>query len=153
MTTTTLPGNVRALLILDLDTFCLPDYDAAKDWVQGFYEKYGGDKISQWVTDLIAVWWITLAAAGISFVLGFIYMFLLKWLAKPIVYISIVLIFVLLLLGAYLCYSKAKSMEDEDEENAKYVLYFSYALFGLTALYVIIMLCLCSRIRLAIAIF
>jgi len=72
--------------------------------------------------------------------------------AKPIVYISIILIFVFLLLAGYLCYNQAQLMED-DEDNRKYVLYFSYFLFGVTFLYVILMLCLCSRIRLAIAIF
>jgi hypothetical protein len=135
-----------------LDTFCLPDYDEAKEFVTGFYEQYGGDKISQWVTDLIAIWWITLAAAGISFVLGFLYMLVLKWMAKPIVYISIVLVFILIVLSAFLCYSQSQDME-EDEENQKYVLYLSYGLFGLAAVYILVMLCLCSRIRLAIAIF
>lgn len=98
--------------------------------------------------------------------LGFIYMFLLKWMAKPIVYISIVLVQILIILAGYLVFAKAGEMEDENEidrengtlsedaeDNQKYVLYLSYAIFGFAALYFIIMLCLCSRIRLAIAIF
>jgi hypothetical protein len=139
-----------------LDKFCLPDADAAsekaKTFLKGFYEKYGGDQISQWVNDLITVWWITLAAAGISFVLGFLYMVLLKWMAKCIIYVSIVMIFVLFLASAGLCYVQAGKMDDDDE-NKKYVTYGAYILFALTALYVIVMLCLCSRIRMAIAIF
>lgn len=148
----------------DLGKFCLPTADAAKDWVEGFYEKYGGDNISTWINDLLDVWWITLAAAGIAFVLGFIYMFLLKWMAKPIVFISIVLVQILIILAGYLVYNKSQEMQDdideqggvaseEDEDNQKYVLYLSYAIFALAGIYFIVMLCLCSRIRLAIAIF
>ena len=110
------------------------------------------------VSDLISVWWLTLVAAGISFVLGFVYMFLLKWMARPIVYVSIVLIQLLLILCGLLCYYKAQEMKEnmeteDDKKQQRYVEYFSYAVFIVSILYFIVMLCLCSRIRLAIAIF
>jgi len=39
-------NTCNLILTADLDTFCLPDPEAAKVWIQGFYSKYGGDKLS-----------------------------------------------------------------------------------------------------------
>ena len=86
---------------------------------------------------------------GIAFVLGFIYMFLLKYCAKIIAWVSILGLMGCLGGGGYYLYSRRN---DVVASNYDYYLYGSYVLWGVAALYLLILLCMCNRIRLAIAI-
>jgi hypothetical protein len=52
--------------------------------------------------DLGTCWWVFLVMLGISSVIAMLYLFLLRCFAKPIIYISFVLILVILIAsGAY----------------------------------------------------
>ncbi len=53
------------------------------------------------MSDLATCWWVFLVLGGISAVLSFIYLVLMRWFAKPIIYISMVLIIALLVGGGF----------------------------------------------------
>lgn len=69
--------------------------------------------MTAWVSDLNTAKYMILGSFFIAFVLGLIYMVLVRYLAGIIVWISILLYFVaLIILGAY-CYKKSKQYETE----------------------------------------
>jgi len=103
------------------------------------------------MADLYAVWYIVAISVGVAFVLGFVYMFILKLCAGFMVWLSLVAIFLILAGSAAYLYLNLDNY-DEQDTNYDYVKYGSYTLGGLAVLFVLIVLCLCNRIRLGIAI-
>jgi len=88
---------------------------------------------------------------GISAVIAFIYLFLLRCVAKPLLYISFVLILLLLVgSGAYV-FAQNKKYENGDKTK-KIMEGMGILLWSLAGIYFIILMCCCSRIRLGIAI-
>jgi len=55
--------------------------------------------LGRYIGDLASSWWIQLVAAGLALVFSIVYLILLRWIAKPILYISLVLTFLLLVGG------------------------------------------------------
>lgn len=105
------------------------------------------------MSDLISVWYVLAISVGIAFVLGFVYMILLKCLAGCVIWFSIFAIFLLTGAAGYgLWYYKDLKYEPTDKYY-KYAEYGAYTLWGLAALFLLIILCLCKRIRLGIAIY
>jgi len=101
--------------------------------------------------DLATAWYIFLIMIGISLVLCLIYLILLRCFAKPMLYISFVMIFALLLGGGFYVYYLADRYEDGDHTRSV-MRGMGILLWILTGIYSIILLCCCSRIRLGIAI-
>jgi len=117
-----------------------------------FFGKIGGDWIVEWAYDLMTTWWIIAASTGIAFVLGFIYLFILKYIAGCLIWLSIILIWLVLAAGGAFLYLGRDNYYPEDEERQKYMLYGAYAVWGILALYTLIILCMCKRIRLGVAV-
>ena len=66
-------------------------------------------KLGNYIGDLAISWWVFLVMLGISAVLAFIYLALLRCIAKPILYISFILILILLVVGGlYVWYCSTK---------------------------------------------
>lgn len=84
-------------------------------------------------------------------VLCLIYLFLLRCFAKPLLYISFVLIFALLLGGGFYVYYLGDRYEAKDHTRSV-MRGMGILLWILTGIYFIILMCCCSRIRLGIAI-
>ena len=101
--------------------------------------------------DLGTAWYIFLIMLGISLVLCLLYLFLLRCFAKPLLYISFVLIFALLLGGGFYVYYLGDRYESGDHTRSV-MRGMGILLWILTGIYTIILLCCCSRIRLGIAI-
>ena len=78
---------------LDLDRFCLPDKDDVKKVI---LEAYTSNGLAKYMGDAGTCWYIFLIMLGISFVLCLLYLILLRCFAKPILYISFILILALL---------------------------------------------------------
>ena len=76
----------------------MPESESIKQALLGTIAN--GD-LGKYMGDLATCWWVFLVMAGISAVLGFIYLVLLRWIAKPILYLSFVLIVVLLIGGGF----------------------------------------------------
>lgn len=101
--------------------------------------------------DLATAWYLFLIMAGISLVLCICYLLLMRCFLKPILYISFILIFALLLGGGFYVYYLADHY-DVNDHTRQVMQGMGILLWILTGIYTIILLCCCSRIRLGIAI-
>ena len=86
---------------LDLDRFCLPSTEELKNATGIIFDNYFGDGLTKYMGDLVVAWWLILVMAGITLVLSMIYLFLLRCIAKPLLYISFILILVLFVAGGF----------------------------------------------------
>jgi heme/copper-type cytochrome/quinol oxidase subunit 2 len=88
---------------------------------------------------------------GISAVLACLYLFLLRCFAKPLLYISFILILIIFVVaGIYVFYSSTKYAAGD--RTQKIMKGMAIILWGIAGIYLIILFCCCSRIRLGIAI-
>ena len=86
---------------IDLNRYCLPNITDAKDELMSTITS---GNLGKYISDLGTAWYIYLIMAGITLVLCIIYVLLLRSFAKPLLYISFVLIFGLLLGGGFYVY-------------------------------------------------
>lgn len=75
--------------------YCIPDSEALKNAsIAEFYalfEKYFDvSKITGYVSDIFAVWYVLLISVGVAFALGFVYMVLLRFCASLMIFFSLV---------------------------------------------------------------
>ena len=139
------------LTYLDLQRFCLPSEDELKNATNWIFENYFGNGLAKYMGDLGTCWWLFLVMAGITLVISMIYLFLLRCIAKPLLYISFIIILALFVgAGFYVFFQQFKY---EDGDKTKQVMkWCGIGLWIVSGLYLIILLCCCSRIRLGIAI-
>ena len=88
--------------------------------------------------------------------------YLIRWMTGAIVWVSIIgTILALVTLGLLLMYSGGQFGDTNQlfmgyqipkvGENVQYVKYYGYAVLGLSVVFLVIIFCMCSRIRLAVA--
>jgi hypothetical protein len=109
------------------------------------------DKYTAYVTDLVNVWFVMVICVGAAFVFGMLYLLVLRCCAGVMIWTTIFAIMITLGGGGYWVYT-TKNMYPETDNNYKYMTYGAYALWGIDGLFVLIVLCCCARIRLAVAI-
>mmetsp|Transcript_26752 Transcript_26752/g.25777 ORF Transcript_26752/g.25777 Transcript_26752/m.25777 type:complete len:111 (+) Transcript_26752:542-874(+) len=102
-------------------------------------------KLGSYMGDLAVCWWVILVMCGISGVLALIYLFLLRLIVKPVLYISFVLILALLIGGGAYVYVMHEEWAEGDRTR-EIMKWMAYILWILAAIYLLIMLCCCSRI-------
>jgi hypothetical protein len=130
---------------LYLNRFCIPDLSSAASTPQmaafekAVMEDYGGNYLTSYMGDVFTCWWVFIACAGISFVMSFVYMCFIKCCAKILVWITIFLGFFVLLGCAIYIYLTADTYAEEDSTR-NYMYYTSYSLFGICAVYLLIVL-------------
>lgn len=148
-------------MFVDIGRFCLPDVDNMSESLaekieelkRKFWDEYGGDTLTVYMSDLLTVWYVLAACVGVAFVVGFIYMLLLRCLAGCVIWFSIFsIIGITAAFGFGIWYYKDKNYEPE-EDYYKYATYAAYTLWGLAGLFLLILFCICKRIRLGIAIY
>ena len=83
---------------IDLNRYCIP---ADKNLSSALLKKVASGDLGRYMTDLSICWWVFLVMGGIAATLGFIYLVLLRWFAKPMIYISMVSIIGLLIGGGF----------------------------------------------------
>ena len=88
---------------------------------------------------------------GVAFAIGMIYLVILRFLAGVIIWFSIFAILGVIGGGGYWCYY-TKDSYDVSNNNHKYLEYGAYALWGIDGAFFILIVCCCSRIRLAVAV-
>ena len=91
-------------------------------------------------------------AVGTAFVLGMIYMLILRCCAGVIVFLSLIGILAMLGGGGAWVFFIGRYKYDSTDNNFKYMTIGSYVIWGIGGAYLIILLCLCNRIRLGVAI-
>ena len=125
--------------------------DVIEKFEDYFYKYFDSDKLTAYIGDVLAVWYVICICAGISFVLAFVYLILLRCCASVVVFFTLVSVFFLLGgFGTWLFLERDRF--EVDTTYYKAMLYGAYTLWGLCALYVIILLCICNRIRLGVAV-
>lgn len=88
-----------------------------------------------------------------SFLIGFIYLVVLRFLGGIIIWASIFGIVLSTIFGGYMLWDTSEGMtEPKDEETKKYYLYGSYVVWGLGALMIFCVLCNWKNIKIGIAV-
>lgn len=111
---TTCPDTADYVTKLYLDRFCLPNPEEYKEYAQKIIQSVTGEKVAKYVGDIAKAWQVILGLGIGSAVLALIYLFLLRWVAKPLLYISFLLIFALLLVLGVFLWIKKDDYEEGD---------------------------------------
>jgi hypothetical protein len=95
-----------------LSRFCVPDSEALKkDALSAFkaeFDKYfGGMNIQKYISDIISAKEVLLITLGIGFLLGFVYMIVLRLFGGPMIYLSIFALLIGSVVGGYMLNQKA----------------------------------------------
>lgn len=93
----------------------------------------------------MTTWWVFLVIAGIASVLGFVYLVLMRWMAKPLIYISFVVIFVLLIGGGFYAFFSYTYYEIGDQTR-NVMQGMGILLWIVAGLFFLILCCCWSRI-------
>lgn len=101
--------------------------------------------------DLVNCWQVMLICVGAAFILGMLYMVIMRCCVGIIVWFTIFGVLAALGGGGYWVY-KTKDNYDQSDDNYKYLQYGAYALWGIGGAFFLIVLCCCGRIRIAVAI-
>jgi hypothetical protein len=125
--------------------------DSLKNYTEKLLNQTENGKLGKYMGDLGTCWWLFLAMLGVSAVISLIYLFLLRCIAKPLLYISFVLVLLALVgSGAYVFGQNLKY--EEGDKTKKLMMGMGILLWIIAGIYLIILLCCCSRIRLGVAI-
>ena len=139
-----------------LGRFCLPN--AVSGWARTSSSVVSAelnlDAVVKWMGDLQAVWTTLLIVAGFALVLAVLYMVLIRFFVGIIVWTSILVVVLMIFsVGAVLLWTAYYLYQNDSQEDTRRTLricaYITFALGGLFVLYILYM---CRRIRLAIAI-
>ncbi len=114
-------------------------------------KKIASGDLGRYISDLATCWWVFLVLGGITGVLSFIYLVLLRWFAKPLIYISMVAIVALLVGGGFYVFFSANYYEGGD--NTRQAMRgMGILLWILSGIYLLILCCCWTRIKLGTAI-
>ncbi|CAK85024.1 unnamed protein product (macronuclear) [Paramecium tetraurelia] len=156
---------------LFMKTVCLP---TTKQYYETVKDKIDVETMEKVSNDMITTKWLIFGSIGISLVLGFIFLFLIETLAGCVIWTLLLLLFSVLIAGgiyttgyyyALTDPSKlpasaqaeidAQTLQEQaqaENVNPKNYLYIGITLFSLAGLILLVVCCMYSRIRLAIAI-
>jgi hypothetical protein len=120
------------------------------------------DTLQQWFSDVKTTWPVIAVSLAVAFVIGFIYMVLMRYCSGVLTWAAILCFIVGNAILGWRFYDRAKDQEDVNDASSSTndsndntvtsLKALAYFLWAVSALTFIIVLCLFSRIRLAIAI-
>lgn len=88
-----------------------------------------------------------------SFLIGFIYLIVLRFLGGIIIWCTIFAVIAATLVGGYLLFDTSENMNAPEEEQTKeYYLYGAYVVWGFAAILICCVLCNFKNIRIGIAV-
>uniref|UniRef100_A0A7S3ISV9 Choline transporter-like protein n=1 Tax=Strombidium inclinatum TaxID=197538 RepID=A0A7S3ISV9_9SPIT len=131
--------------------FCVPDVGAAiegnssivVEFKAQFDEYIGGSGIQTYISDIVACKDPLLISFGTAFLLGFIYMIVLRIAGGPIIYLSIVGLILGTAYGGYMLYETSLDMPVEDQYK-KYYEIGSYVVWGIAG---VLLCCTCFNLK------
>lgn len=141
-----------------IDRVCLPDSDQTEELFQSALSSVNSaidlDTIAEWIGDVWLASDVIYYVAGITLLLLFLYMFLLRLCVGVIIWISIVFTFAALLtIAIFFHWSSVNQYKEENDEDTQETLYWiSIGFYVLTGVFFLYILFMVNRIRLAIAI-
>ena len=102
--------------------------------------------MSRYMEDISISWKVILVGGILSLVITLIYLLLLRWITKPILYISLFLVFLFGALITFWCYNRAQTYpEDSDDRKYSYAAMFVAGI--LTLIYTIFICCQWRNIK------
>ena len=95
-----------------LSRFCIPDSEALKDegmaaFKSEFNKYFGGMNIQKYISDIISAREVLVITLLTGFLLGFVYMIVLRFFGGPMVYLTIFALLVCTICGGYMLFQKA----------------------------------------------
>jgi choline transporter-like protein 2/4/5 len=143
------------ILNIALGKYCLPDpselTNITKPFMEQFYKNYDVEKYTAYIADLAKAWYVMAISVGVAIVVSFIYLLILRCCAGVLIWVSIFAILGAMGGGGYWLYA-TKDKYPVSDPTHNYMMYGSYALWGVAGFFALLSLCCCSRIRLGVAI-
>jgi hypothetical protein len=143
-----------------LKRVCLPDLndDDERGWLSSAYDEVVDfidvNTMQKWFGDVVTCWPTFFIVAGIALVIAAFYLLLLRYCIGVMVWLSIFTILGLLVAFGIVCHVSAyyvfDGASDDDTQNTLYVIAIIF--YCASGVFLIYILCMCNRIRLAIAI-
>ena len=139
------------------------DYEFVKDYITNQnstesaktlfnWSYFDTDKLISWMVDLYECWIAILLSFVWSLVLCMIFLVFVRCCAGIIIYIIIFLILVILaLLGAFFFMKREEYDEVNDSTYYNAMIVLAWIFWGLDFIWLIFIICMCNRIRLAVA--
>ena len=98
-----------------LSRFCIPDSEALKDegmaaFKSEFNKYFGGMNIQKYISDIISAREVLFITLVTGFLLGFVYMIVLRFFGGPIIYASIFALLIGSVCGGYMLFQKAGTL-------------------------------------------
>mmetsp|Transcript_28845 Transcript_28845/g.51375 ORF Transcript_28845/g.51375 Transcript_28845/m.51375 type:complete len:642 (-) Transcript_28845:138-2063(-) len=140
-----------------LKKFCLPNSESV-GWLLKAYDNVFDEidktTASEWIGDIVTVWPIMVAVAGIAVVVAAIYLLIMRMCVGVIVWVCIFATFAILVALGGFTYWTANNVYDSDEDDSTQTTLkvLAYICWGISGLFILYIFCMCNRIRLAIAI-
>lgn len=133
-------------------TYCLPNKETAYDIFKKVYKELEeSHNFGKYLAELQDCWRPMAVMAAGTVVISIVYIFLLKWITKPLLYTSMVLIqFMFILLGLWSWMEKDKFEPDTD--NFKWAKYGAYIAWAISAIYLCFVCCCWKNISLGASI-
>ena len=108
--------------------------------------------MSQYAADITAAKNVLMAGIGTAFLIGFVYMLVLKCFGGPIIWASLVALILVTGYGGFQVYEQWGAMDDHDENKVYYQAGY-ITIWVVTGLLLCCILCNCKNIKIAIAVF
>jgi len=101
--------------------YCVPTTEMVKKMGQSMFDamtaqmnkQIGG--FSKYMADLTNSWRLLCLMSFISLLITLFYLFLLRWITKPLLYTSLFLIFICGAVVSYLCWNNSKNFDKETD--------------------------------------
>ncbi len=95
--------------------------------------------------DVIVCWWVILLCALLAFVLGLLHLCLIRLLAKIMVWVTIISVFLLLIVMGTICWFFKNRYESHDKSYS-FFKWIAVVFWILSGLYLLLVLCCCRAI-------
>lgn len=135
-------------------TYCLPEADDVKQIFEKIYNNMNEkNNFGKYMADIAQCWQAIAGMCAATLVISVIYIFLLKWITKPLLYVSMLLILVFfILLGGWSWIQRTKYDPVTEEKNFQYATIGAYVSWAVAVLYLLFMCCCWSNISLGASI-
>lgn len=98
--------------------YCLPSGEAGKQFLVAMYQQMDQQfNFGTYVADMRICWKGMAIMCAVTLLIAVVYIFLLRWITKPLLYISIVLILALFMLFGGWCWVKRTDYDPEKEKK------------------------------------
>lgn len=120
---------------------------------QAFYTSAYGQKFSHYFNDIAQCWAVILVASAVAFVLGYLYLFVIRLIGGWIIWICYDLILAALFAGGFYSYFYARTKYDPQDPVNRYLAYAAYVLWALCGLQLLALICCYNAVKVGIAVF